>query len=137
MKHCSRCEITKPKTEFYRHKTTADKLGSMCKLCSQELVTTYYTGRLGVYGIFDEDGVCLYIGQSKRVRERIDKHKYCLRHPEKAIQYWPSVAHLYPLLLQHKGINFQILEDTRRHQEKEIDYINQYQPLYNRNTPRK
>lgn len=36
MKTCTKCKVTKSKTEFYSHKHTKDKLASLCKSCYKE-----------------------------------------------------------------------------------------------------
>jgi hypothetical protein len=41
MKKCSKCEIEKPLTEFYKDKTKKDGLKSCCKICSEKTKKTY------------------------------------------------------------------------------------------------
>ena len=135
MKKCSKCEINKPLTMFYKNKTNKDSLSSWCKPC-QKVVSLksvrVYNNTLegkhtkerfknkwgsGVYGIF-ENGVCLYIGESTSLSVRISNHK-C---------YNTLIA---PYLKKHPSHIIGILEQCSNHKEKEVYYISKYKPLYN------
>ncbi len=73
----------------------------------------YYTAKKGVYGIF-EYGECLYIGESKRLNNRIAKQKS-----------------MNTKLLYHPAYVIGIIEECNDHKEKEKYYIKQYNPKYN------
>ena len=135
MKTCTKCNVEKPLTEFYTRQ-------SQCKPCKKKQDREYQRGKgkevmqravrkwqnekQGVYGIFSKN-LCLYIGESKRIKGRISDHKTWIRQPNKA----PIQKYLYPLLTQHDNIEIRIIEECDNHKEREIHYINKYKPLYN------
>ena len=81
----------------------------------------------GVYGLF-ENGVCLYVGESKRINVRKNEHFTCLNNIENAPD---GVKYLYKKLQKHNYVIFGILEETDNHKEREQYYINKLKPLYN------
>ena len=80
----------------------------------------------GVYGIFSE-GICLYVGESKRVNGRISDHKHRISNPLSKTRQ----KELYENLRQYDHLIFGILEETDNHLEREKYYINKFKPLYN------
>ena len=152
MKTCKKCKVEKPVNinNFSKQKTCKDGFNTICRECKK----TYYKERArkkhlqnsnlnkiqlkksfkndnpGVYGVF-ENGVCLYIGESKHIRQRINQHKTCINNPH----YKGAKKHsfLYSGLRIHNNIIFGALEQTPNHRERESFYINKYQPLYNTN----
>lgn len=42
MKNCRVCKKDKPEDQFYKHKSTPDRLQTACKVCYKKRVTEYY-----------------------------------------------------------------------------------------------
>ena len=147
-KTCTKCEVEKQVSEFYKHPLAKDGLQTRCKSCTVGVAMEnrkqyYHTNKAkfkkysykvynklgsGVYEIY-ENGVSLYIGSSKTLTRRIYNHKCYIKNPSTA---QPSLAYLYPLLQQHQ-CEFRILETCDDYIEKEKQYINQLKPKYNKN----
>tara|TARA_B110000503_G_scaffold40518_1_gene66582 strand:+ start:521 stop:856 length:336 start_codon:yes stop_codon:yes gene_type:complete len=107
MKICTKCKLNEKQDGK-----------SYCRPCfyktyGKEHQKSYYTAKKGVYGIF-EYGECLYIGESKRLNNRISKQKT-----------------INPNLSNHPAYIIGIIEECDNHLEKEKYYINQYKPKYN------
>ena len=147
-KKCKKCQENKPATleYFYKSKQTKDGLNSYCKTCrrSSSLVGMkkyqktekgksinkkyqyLWKNKIsGVYGIFEND-ICLYVGESKQINQRISMHKSRYKSTKDVIQ-----KELYENLRQHDHIEFRILEETDNHLEREKYYINKFKPYYN------
>ena len=157
IKVCSKCKTEKDKKYFYKNKSTLDGLTYYCKSCRNQATKKYiqnnreksitytkhwrdnnqerfkksqkeyYTSGKGVYGLF-ENGVCLYIGESSGLKGRIKNHIYGINHPDRQKNH----VDLYKSLKNHNHIIIGIIEETNNHKEKEIEYTNQYNPLYNK-----
>ena len=157
MKTCSKCNIEKTLDYFIKHKQTKDGLNPHCKSCrskaskkwankNKDILKSYYKQwRInnpnkfkesqynwryqvkGVYGIF-EDGLCLYVGESKRLRDRLIDHKRWIKNPYVAPK---TNTKLYLNLSQHTNYVMGILEQTDNHKEREQFYINKLKPMYN------
>ena len=86
-----------------------------------------------VYGIFDNQDNCLYIGASSQFNGRIIAHKHAINNLEQAAKHRKSMIHLYEELSQYDSISFRLLGEFNRDElkEREAEYIAQYQPIYN------
>ena len=116
---------------FYKEKTAKDNLNSWCKTCYKEYTKLKrktlefkqqqekYVNKWGsgVYGIF-ENGICLYVGESKILAKRFTEHN----------SYNSAIAQY---LKKHSNYVIGILEQTKNHLEKEKYYINKLKPKYN------
>ena len=71
----------------------------------------------GVYGVFS-NGECLYIGESTKLKCRINSHK-------------SYSTHIAECLKQHDCWFIGILEQCDNHKEREQYYIDMYSPIYN------
>ena len=92
----------------------------------QDTIKSWRNDIQGVYSIW-ENGKCLYVGESRILKQRISQHKWLLKNPEKA----GSHSLLYYNLQQHTHLIFGIIEECDNHKERESVYINMYNPLYN------
>ena len=157
MKTCGGCKETKSITDFYKMKRSKDSYHSQCKDCAKAYNQRWsktdngksslvkaalkykrtekgkesakrWTHKIqGVYGIF-ENGICLYVGESKRLLHRLADHKSFIKNPE-CIESKRNP--LYSRLTKHNHLIFGVLEETPNHKERETYYINQLKPLYN------
>ena len=157
MKECKKCKVEKPLSDYNKHSKSKDGYYLYCKICSkQQVKNTYlknkdkyntktrewqksnpdkfksnqYNWRYsikGVYAIF-ENGVCLYVGQSKRIKDRLIDHKRWMKNPYSAPK---TQTDFYFQLSQHKNYIMGLLEETDNHKEREQFYINQLKPMYN------
>ena len=46
MKTCGKCKTSKPRSAFYGHESTADKLQTSCKECQRKYIREHYTSTL-------------------------------------------------------------------------------------------
>jgi len=145
-KRCSKCNEIKLTTEFYKHNSNKDGLNNQCKSCdkqkakiwaknnpikTKEIINKYQTKKSGIYEWYEND-ICLYVGQSKRLLNRISNHKTYFNNPELAKKEIQS--YLYPLLQQHKNVSIRIIEECSPEVllEREQYYIDTKKPLYNK-----
>ncbi len=138
MKKCTKCKQEKPLTlEFFsHHKHTKNGFNSWCKECHSNVFRSKYNQKhnpinhkrygKGVYGIFS-NGMCLYVGQSSRLYDRINKHKWLIKNPHKK----DPLSHLYQLLQQYNSLIIGIIEQTDNHKNQEKYWIDKFQPLHN------
>jgi hypothetical protein len=136
MKECSKCHETKELTEFYKNQ-------NQCKICRCEYNKHWYktpkgkstytknarkwkTKLQGVYGIYT-DGECVYVGESKRLNDRMSSHRTLSRNYSYARPYFQ------PLYQYLSTVDFtiKILEETPNHKEREQYWINKLKPKYN------
>ena len=103
------------------------------KLNNIKGTTKYVKKTKGVYGIFDNQDNCLYIGASSQFNGRIIAHKHAINNLEQAAKHRKSMLHLYEELSQYDSISFRLLGEFNRDElkEREAEYIAQYQPIYN------
>ena len=131
MKECKKCHETKEPTEFYNSKYTIDGKYPSCKSCSKKAQLPYNRKWMskgkGIYGAFANQ-ICLYVGESGRLNNRISGHKCAVKH--NIGQYYRSKS-LYDKLRQHTDIKWEILEETPNHKEREQYWINELKPKYN------
>ena len=127
MKTCTKCNTEKPSLEFNKHKHTKDGLNSWCKPCTYKQNKEYDYKISAVYGIYDK--VCLYIGQSKQLSRRIEKHKYMIKYPHKR----DKQKYLYEALDKHSNVSIRIIEECSPELllTQEQYYINTLKPKYN------
>jgi hypothetical protein len=145
MKICSKCKVEKPVSEYYKHNSNKDGLQGQCKSCMKEkstqwaknnpdkikkIIHKYHTKKQGIYEWYDGD-ISLYIGQSKRLLNRISNHKSYFNNPELAKK--ETQHFLYPLLQQHENASIRIIEECSPEVllEREQYYINKLKPKYN------
>ena len=131
MKKCCTCKIEKPLTEFYKDKYFKDGFRQICKPCNKISMGKWQTKHSGIYKIVSNN-IILYVGQSKRVNDRMAKHRTCLRNPQNAIKHIPSQAYLYPKLIEYSNIQVEVLEycDINVLLEKEKYWKHLLNPLY-------
>jgi hypothetical protein len=84
-----------------------------------------------VYGIYDNNDTLLYVGQSKQLNGRINKHKGFIKNPAKALSYEQP---LYYALNKCKSVYFTTIEECSPTAllERETHYITQLKPLLNK-----
>ena len=146
MKECSKCKVKKPANyeNFSRDTRLKDGFRTYCRECTRKMVNyyniknrknnpNYYNEKTiyklkGVYGVF-ENGKCLYVGESSKIKRRFSEHFTCLKNPE--LRMSKLHHNLYNNLRQHSHLIFGILEETENHKEREKYYINKLKPLYN------
>lgn len=150
MKTCTKCKEEKPLNliNFSKQKTTKDGFNTVCRECKKiyyreraknqhlqnpnqnkiRLKTSHKNDNPGVYGIFS-NGECLYVGESKHIRQRLNQHTTCINNPH----YQGAKKHftLYSALRTYNHLIFGTLEQTENHKKKEQYYINKLKPLYN------
>jgi hypothetical protein len=148
--------------EFFKpHTSTKSGLSSWCRQCTSEYSKTpkgrsnvykgikkysttlkgktalkksekkYNYKKQGIYEWYDGD-ISLYIGQSKQLLKRINKHKTCFNNPENYKHQ--KQYHLYLLLNQHINASIRIIEECSSEVllQREQHYINNLKPLYNK-----
>lgn len=159
MKTCSKCKNEYPSTLEYFNNNPRVKNGfqSYCKPCLKDYNKKYSktdkckqsvknwsknnlnkmdiynrnfmkSAGQGVYGIY-ENGVCLYIGSSKRLKQRFVEHKAGIEKLS-CSKIW--IPFYETLRKNHNYIIMGTLEQTDNYKERESFYINTYQPLYNK-----
>ena len=82
----------------------------------------------GVYGIFSE-GKALYIGETTQLKKRITEHISYIKNPSINKSY---LQEMYWEISNKKNYIIGIIEETPNHKERELHYINQLKPLYNK-----
>jgi hypothetical protein len=147
-KKCSKCKEEKETTLEYfgPHTSNKDGLHAWCRNCFREYQKSkpkkekyreslyrYYNRVKGVYGIFGINDECLYIGESKSINRRFNDHRCHSRNPAAAIRNNHCQVELYKFLHNYgfDNLDFRLLEECDDHKEKEKDYINKYNPVYN------
>lgn len=78
MKTCTKCQESKPDTEFYRRLRNSDGLNSWCKVCSNKDTATYRKARPDLRRKWDMKYRKLH-PQMKRENDK----RYALAHPDK------------------------------------------------------
>lgn len=90
----------------------------------------------GIYGIFDSvTNECLYIGSSKAVNRRWNRHKTCINNLDYAKTWYPGQLYLYMQLAKHQNVTYSLIDqcDVSILRDLEKKYYNQYKPKYNKN----
>ena len=89
--------------------------------------TTYIYG--GVYQII-AGGEVVYIGRSRRINDRMSKHRYYFKNPEKCNV--KAQREMYEdLRSKYDSIEVKVIELTENHKEQEKYFIDMYNPVYN------
>jgi len=163
-KVCSKCGEHKPATTEFFPKNY-DKLFAWCRSCKRAYQLVYnktdagkssqkkYDKTLkgkknnlkgtvkyarktkGIYGIFDDQDNCLYIGASSQFNGRISVHKALINNLDSAAKHHKSMLHLYEELAQYNSVSFRLLEECLREdlRNRETYYISIYNPKFNKN----
>ena len=161
MKKCSKCNELKPATLEYfgKHTSTSTGLSSWCRSCKngyekqiynpnyrkeerkewtinnidrvKQNIKRWGTEKQGIYEWYEGD-ICLYVGQSTWLRNRIQVHKTNFNNPE--FSKTQKQFYLYELLRQHQNPQIRIIEECLPEilLEREQYYIDTKKPLYNR-----
>jgi hypothetical protein len=145
MKECYGCKLTKEYTEFSKDKTKKDGLQHKCKSCwniynkiYRQNNKEYYKNFMkrwanklkGIYKIASNDLV-LYVGQSKQLNGRIDKHKHLIKNPDSK---WIKQKKLYDTInTQYPNYTISIIEECSVDKliERENYWINELKPILN------
>ena len=100
---------------------------------SKEGVTRYNTKYKGIYGIFDINDKCLYIGASGQFNGRVVAHRHAINNLEMAEKHRKSMYPLYVELAKYETVKFKLLEECPKSELKHREeyYISQYNPIYN------
>lgn len=85
MKKCNKCHIEKEANEFYKHKSSKDRLQATCKVCQSAHSKAYMRSRSNADQTVQVDAkVCLDCGLKKPISQfgkkstSLDKHlSYC------------------------------------------------------------
>ena len=129
MKQCIKCGIEKEENEYYINDKKRGYRKSQCKSCFNEYIGYRHKLKQGVYGIFS--GIqCLYVGESSRLTERINKHKSNINNIELARKHTPSQMWLYEGLQRYSNITIRILQECKNHKEQEIVWIEYLEPQF-------
>jgi excinuclease UvrABC nuclease subunit len=133
-KCCTKCKKHFPLNMFCKRKRNPDGLHYHCKQCNVNLTLKSQQKHQGVYGVFDENGECLYVGSSAQMSGRIQGHKSKLKNPELR-KYSHYQAELYDNITLHKNSFITVLDQCSLDVLKKLEqfYINVYNPLYNKN----
>jgi len=96
---------------------------------------TYVRKTKAVYGIFDSEDNCLYVGASSQFNGRVQTHKHAINNMDSAKKNHKSMLHLYEELVKYDSVSYRILEECLREDLALIEayYISIYNPLYNIN----
>ena len=161
-KCCTKCGEHKPATlEFFPK--NYDKLFAWCRNCKRAYQLVYNKTDAGkasqkkydktpkgkknnnkgtkkyvrktkcIYGIFDNENNCLYVGASSQFNGRVQTHKYQINNIDSAEKNHPSMLHLYQELAQYESVSYRILEECLREDLAitESYYISIYNPKFN------
>ena len=92
-KHCSRCDTTKPFSEFHANKRSADGLSSRCKPCAIAATKAYRKANKQHYVAYDKarsqrpDRVAARKAYAKTEKGKLSKslsmRKYVANHPDR------------------------------------------------------
>ena len=93
----------------------------------QQKFNEYINAKQGVYGIFSGDK-CLYVGQSKVLNSRTNRHRNYFNTENKRGHHQPK---LYEKLDKYENKEIRILEECTNHKEREKYWINKLRPLFN------
>ena len=145
MKQCKKCGEKKPLSYEYFpiQRACKDGFNTWCRECIKEdsrnrrkkkstiennnqLTKKWRKEIAGVYGIF-ENGICLYVGESSQVNQRLSVHRYLQKNPDKA----KRMKRLYEALSTHPSRVYGIIEECKNHKERERYFIDMYNPIYN------
>ena len=87
----------------------------------------------GIYGIFNDQDECLYIGASSQFNGRISVHKSLINNLDSAAKHHKSMFRLYEELAQYDSVSFRLLEECYREElkDRETYYISIYNPIFN------
>jgi hypothetical protein len=87
----------------------------------------------GVYGIFDNNNVCLYIGRSSQFNGRVMAHKHAINNLDQAAKHRSSMLFLYQELAKCKSVRFELLQECEKSELNDVEsfYIDKYKPIYN------
>lgn len=133
--NCKQCQKQKSKQNYLKNPEKFQQTISVWKKKnyekSRQYQRNYERKKQGIYEWY-EDNVCLYVGQSTRLNQRILNHKSYFNNPELAKK--EAQAYLYPLLRQHQNPQIRIVEECSPEVllEREQYYIDTKKPLYNR-----
>ena len=125
-KQCKSCNESKQLDEFYK---SGKYYRSYCKLCHGDMMKYYQTKDKGGYGLF-ENKKCLYVGQSGRLNDRMNKHKTLMNNNDLVVHN-PAQTYLYDALTKHKNVIVKVLEYTNDYINRELHYRIKLKPLYN------
>jgi len=115
--------IGRPKK--YPNKAVAENMNR--KKVYDYMKTTYIYG--GVYGIYANEEL-LYIGRSRRINDRMSKHRYYFKYPDKCNV--KAQREMYKdIRSKYDSIEVKVLELTENHKERERYFIDMYNPIYN------
>lgn len=89
--------------------------------------TTYIYG--GVYKII-AGGEIVYVGRSRRINDRMSKHRYYFKNPDKCNVEKQRLMY-EDMRTKWDSIEVKVLELTDNHIEQEKYYIDMYSPIYN------
>jgi len=132
-KCCTKCKKHFPLNMFCKRKRNPDGLHYHCKQCNVNLTIKSQKKEKGVYGVFGENGECLYIGSSSQMGGRINAHKTKIKNPE-LVKHAATQIDLYNNILLHKDAFVTVLDQCSLEVLKKLEqfYINVYNPLYNK-----
>jgi excinuclease UvrABC nuclease subunit len=132
-KQCTNCKKHFPLNLFGKRKLNPDGLHYHCKQCNVIIATKSQKKEKGVYGVFGENGECLYIGSSSQMGGRITSHKSKIKHPELR-KHALTQKELYNNITLHTNAFITVLDQCSLEVLKKLEqfYINVYNPLYNK-----
>jgi hypothetical protein len=145
MKKCTKCNVEQSLSEFYKHKSTIDGLSGQCRTCMKqvsrqwaknnkkrtlEITRKYQTKNQGIYEWYEDD-ICLYVGQSVQLNNRMCTHRTLFNNPH--LSKKETQSYLYEALRQHQNPQIRIIEECSPEVllEREQYYIDTKKPLYN------
>ena len=108
----------------------------LCNPChniiNRKYQENYSKSKQGIYEIHSGN-ISLYIGQSIRLTNRINKHKTFMNNIDLAIKHSNKHESLYFNLQKHNNVSIRIIEECSPEVllEREQHYIDTIKPLYN------
>ena len=92
-------------------------------------VKNWVNKKQGVYEWYEGE-ICLYVGQSSQLNQRISHHKSLFKNPESSPK---STQYLYKSLQHHPNASIRVIEECSHNilLEREQHYIDALRPLYN------
>ena len=135
MKKCRKCSVELVLGENIRP-GCMNNGDYICKPChnisNRKHQENYSKSKQGVYEIYSGN-ISLYIGQSIRLTNRINKHKTFMNNIDLAIKHSNKHESLYYNLQKHNNVSIRIIEECSPEVllEREQHYIDTLNPLYN------
>lgn len=114
MKKCKKCNLEKPKDEFYKHPSNKDGLQSWCKECVRERASTHRKSNLEYYSNYHKEYNLNYINRAKNILRKI-KTRSKIKNAEFNLPLERIVEAFENGVCERTGIPFDFSSPTETH----------------------